>query len=200
MIIRQIAGPQKILYLTFDDGPRPSGTPEVLQLLEQKKVRGTFFLVAARAQAQPELVQSIIRQGHAIGNHSLDHRYGVFFQGTAAMKSWIQQAELVFDQMGLPPRVGFRPPNGILTPKVFQAVRELQMPLILWNTRFYDSLWTWTRAKAMKALATIEPGSIVLLHDVQRPANQATFLETLSLFIDEARRLGFEFEVLPAAP
>ncbi|MBX2994215.1 MAG: polysaccharide deacetylase family protein [Bdellovibrionaceae bacterium] len=198
-LIRRLPSPELVLHLTFDDGPASMGTRETLDLLRRHGVRATFFLVAEKARQNEGLVRAMVDEGHTLGNHSLDHRYGVFFRGTQAMKAWIEEAEQVFDAMGLPPRVGFRPPNGILTPKVFAAARELRKPLILWNLRFYDSLWPWTRAKAERALARLKPGSIVLLHDVQRPQNQKLFLETLEYFINESRRRGYRFEPLTLA-
>src|SRR4051812_37880365 len=89
--IREESQNSKTLYLTFDDGPNSDGTPEVLEILNQSCVQATFFLVARKAAARRQLVDEIRAQGHTIGNHSLDHRYGSFFSGKSKMLDWISR-------------------------------------------------------------------------------------------------------------
>lgn len=196
MIQRKVSGATKSLYLTFDDGPHPEDTFIVLDILDFYKVKATFFLVAEKALQYASITQEIQRRGHAIGNHSLDHRYGVFFRGKVALSEWVLQAEKIFQSLGVAPIVGFRPPVGIVTPELKTVLQELKMPLILWNTRFFDSLWRWTEAKALRALKNIQPGSIILLHDVQRAKNKASFQKTLKFFIARAQEQNWQFEKL----
>src|SRR5262249_31521864 len=72
-------GESRALYLTFDDGPFPPCTEEVLAVLAALEAKATFFLIAERAESHPSLVKRLLDEGHAIGNHSLDHRYQPFF-------------------------------------------------------------------------------------------------------------------------
>src|SRR6185503_6150463 len=119
--------------------PDPEGTPQVLQMLAQNGAHATFFLVADRAAQHPDLVATIREQGHAIGNHSLDHRYGVFFKGRQAMLSWVQKAEQTFAALGCT-TVGFRPPVGVRTPELYWALHKLGLPMVLWRRRFFDKV------------------------------------------------------------
>jgi peptidoglycan/xylan/chitin deacetylase (PgdA/CDA1 family) len=187
---------EKPLYLTFDDGPVSEGTPQVLDVLAEQGARATFFVVANRARQERGLLRRIVDEGHAVGNHSLDHGYRAFFSGTQKMKQWIQDSESALSDLLGKPTIGFRPPNGIQTPELHRALRELAMPLILWNVRYYDTLFTWTRARALRSVAGTAPGSIVLLHDRQKPAKLPLFLDALSAYSREIEKQGFVLKAL----
>lgn len=195
--IRRIepTGQEKFVYLTFDDGPDPSATPAVLDCLAELNAPATFFLVAEKLAWFPDLVRRICENGHAVGNHSLDHRYRVFFRSGHAMKEWIKEAEQEFRRHGLE-SVGFRPPAGIRTPPLHRALHALDLPLVMWSERFFDTRRVWSRARADHALQRLTPGAIILLHDRQRPERLGTFLDTLRHFIIQARAMGFEFRSL----
>lgn len=197
MLIRQIQqSNKKSIFLTFDDGPNPNFTPRVLEILKRHQIKATFFLIAKNAFAAKELTSEIVSLGHTVGNHSYDHTYQIFFKGSSAIKKWIMNAENIFSEMQINDLVGFRPPNGIITPKLLKALKDLNLPLVLWNIRYYDSLWKWTKKKAGASFNKIQSGSIVLLHDVQKSKNFPSFLDTLEYFIVEAHRLGYGFEPL----
>jgi peptidoglycan/xylan/chitin deacetylase (PgdA/CDA1 family) len=189
-------GPGKRIYLTFDDGPAAGDTERVLEVLSALNVQATFFLVSQRAQAFCALVRKILLGGHAIGNHSLDHHYGAYFQGRTRMLDWIRRSEDALIEITGGPSVGFRPPAGIRTPELHWALNKLGMPLILWSVRFYDSTWGWNTQRALRSLPRTKPGSIVLLHDAQKPGKLPLFLKTLQVYIHAAGELGFEFHRL----
>ncbi len=180
------------LFLTFYDVPAEL-TPEVLSVLQRYNVRATFFLVANTAAKAEKSVQDILKHGHSIGNHSLDHGYANFFRGKKALKNWITNSENILQKIIGKPTVGFRPPAGVMTPELGQALTELQMPLLHWQTRFYDTRFLWTENKARASLVRARPGDIILLHDRQKPKNRQTFLKTLEAYIVNAKEKGFEF-------
>ncbi len=191
--LRQIApspAEPKALYLTFDDGPDPATTPRTLDVLGAAGARATFFVVAQEAAKHPALLRRMRAEGHAVGNHSLDHRQGTFFRREATLRSWVHDAESRLNDLLGEPTVGFRSPNGIRTPPLERVLRELGLPLIHWNVRFYDSTWPWTEKKALASLATTRPGSIVLLHDRQQPKHAELYLKTLATYTGSARRGG----------
>jgi peptidoglycan/xylan/chitin deacetylase (PgdA/CDA1 family) len=194
--VRRLTPPRKTLYLTFDDGPDGQTTAAVLDLLKRHQARTTFFVVAERAQKEKALVARLLREGHTLGNHSLDHTYRPFFQSQARLRAWIETSESILQNLSGQPSVGFRPPAGVQTPPLRRALAELGEPLILWNTRFFDALWPWREARARASLARAHSGDIVLLHDRQRPAHQARFLKTLDVYLTEATRAGFAFAAL----
>jgi peptidoglycan/xylan/chitin deacetylase (PgdA/CDA1 family) len=196
--LRSVPGEKAALFLTFDDGPDPACTPRILDLLKIRGAKATFFLIAAKAQAHPELTRRIRNEGHAIGNHSFDHRYAAFFAGRGAMLQWIEVSDRVLRSMELDP-VGFRPPAGVRTPELHASLMELNMPLILWRKRFFDTAWPWTLGRALGSLRTAKAGDIVLLHDVQRPGRLDGFSTTLTSYIDEAHLRGWRFLALTSA-
>ena len=186
----------KPLYLTFDDGPDPDSTPEVLDALQERGMKATFFVVAEHARKTPALLARIVNEGHAIGNHSLDHTYRRLFRGKAALKGWVEDAEKILGDLIGKPTIGFRPPNGILTPELKRALNELQMPIVYWNVRFYDTLFAWTEKKALRSLDKTEAGSIVLLHDRQNQDKLPLFLRTFSVYSKHLQQAGFQCRAL----
>lgn len=184
------------IYLTFDDGPDDVATPIVLDLLRAAKCSATFFLIAEKAKQSPQLVRKILEDGHTIGNHSLDHRYAAFFQSQQSMLNWIDASTAVFESLTNASLVGFRPPAGIVNPKLVAALRARSLPLILWNKRFYDTAFDWTPAKAERAAKTLKAGSVVLLHDSADVSWIKNGSESLEVFLDTAKHRGLRFEAL----
>jgi len=184
------------MYLSFDDGPDPEATPAVLHALAEQGCTATFFLVAERAERAHGLVSRILEAGHAIGNHSLDHRWNVYFRGPRAMLRWIDEAERRLQDLSGRETVGFRSPAGVRTPHLHWSLRKLDIPLVHWDVRFFDRAFAWTESRARHGLAGAGPGSIVLLHDTHAPPHLDGFLRTLGLFLAEARRRGFRFAPL----
>ncbi len=194
--IHHSATEAKTLYLTFDDGPNSDSTPEVLEALEACHVPATFFVVARKAAAKRQLVDEIRARGHAIGNHSLDHRYASFFAGKSGMLDWIAQSETLLAETIGGPNVGFRPPAGVRTPELHWALRQLGLPLILWERRFFDTVLPWDEKRALRSLTASVSGEIILLHDAQPIKRLPGFLKTLSLYIKSAQADGYQFRAL----
>jgi peptidoglycan/xylan/chitin deacetylase (PgdA/CDA1 family) len=194
--VRRIATPGRELFLTFDDGPDPDGTPAVLDLLARYDARATFFVIARAAERHPELLRRIVAAGHGVGNHSLDHTWGAYFGSQRRLRDWIAASETALaDRIGRG-TVGFRSPAGVRTPPLASALARLELPLVHWSTRFYDTVRAWRPAPALASLARTRPGSIVLLHDRQRPAHLPTFLATLERYLETATAAGFRLAPL----
>lgn len=184
------------LHLTFDDGPDTHATPRVLDSLASAGAKATFFVIAERARNQRPLLERILREGHTIGNHSLDHSYGVFFKGRKALQGWIEDSERLLEDLTGKPTVGFRPPAGVRTPELAASLVSLSLPLILWNCRFYDTVFEWTIPRAAASLKSTTGGSIVLLHDRKPAAKLPLFLETLHDYMNSATTKGFTLDAL----
>ena len=192
--LRRLSG--KNIYLTFDDGPDPILTGAVLDLLKHAEAKATFFVVTARARENLPLIERMLREGHAVGNHSLDHGYRAFFSSEKKLSDWIEKSERELKQiLGRDP-VGFRPPAGVRTPPLARVLAQKKIPMVLWSDRFFDAVWGWKKAQAIKTLQRLRGGEILLLHDRQKPRHVNEFLETLSYFLKQARESGFQFEAL----
>ncbi len=179
------------IYLTFDDGPDPETTPQVLEILKNKNAKATFFVVTDKAKQHPGIISEMLSQGHAVGDHSLDHGYRHFFSKRSRLKKWIETSHQELEKLtGIKP-VGFRPPAGVWTPPLASVVKELQIPLIYWDVRFYDAIFQWTPKKVLKSLKRLKPGSVVLLHDKQPLKHRKVFLETLESYLESLTPLGY---------
>jgi peptidoglycan/xylan/chitin deacetylase (PgdA/CDA1 family) len=191
-IVRKLKD-SKSVYLTFDDGPELGRTELVLDLLKKYNAKATFFMVAEKAIQQKELVFRILNEGHAVGNHSLDHSYNNFFKPKKDLKEWILKSQEKFKELGIE-TIGFRPPAGVVTPPLVETCTELSIPLILWNQRFFDTRYTLSKDRALVRASGFKAGDIVLLHDsTDRLQTNLPGIETL--IVESKSR--FELEALP---
>ncbi len=184
------------VFLTFDDGPVPGITDDVLNVLAKHQVNATFFVVAEKAAEHRDIIEKTIRNGHSIGNHSLNHSFIPFFSGRKTMVEWISASEKILHDLTGAASVGWRSPAGIQTPPLHYALNKLKMPLIHWNIRYYDTVKTWTWKRAEQSLSKITAGSIVLLHDKQKKENKQIFLATLERFILALKERGLVLDCL----
>ncbi len=194
--IRKIPSKEKVLYLTFDDGPHESCTPKVLDLLSKHSVHATFFLVGEALQKNLSVGRSIVAQGHQVGNHSWDHKYLHFFRHKRYLMNWIGRARDFIEQSLQVQTIGFRSPLGIQTPDLRMALRNLHYPLVHWNRRFFDTQRGLPRTAILKSISRFRPGDILLLHDTHI-IYQESFLEGLELLLTSSKQAGFTFKVIP---
>ncbi len=159
------AGPR--IAFTFDDGPDPTWTPKVLDLLAQHGAKGTFFVVAQRAQTHPELIARIAREGHEIGCHTSSHAHAFHFWTAKRMARDLAQAQRILTELlGAPPRM-FRPPQGIRVPQLRSALDRLspQPRCVTWTARGFDSRPTTAARIEANLMPAVAAGSILTLHD-----------------------------------
>jgi peptidoglycan-N-acetylglucosamine deacetylase len=192
---RRVETKEPIVYLSFDDGPDPKITPALADLLKELGANASFFVIAKNAQSQKEIVRRLLNEGHAIGNHSLDHRYGIFFRPEKELKMWIEEAQTALSTLIGTRPIGFRSPAGVITPRLVSALKELSIPLIHWNKRFFDTNFTFTPARARRAAQSLSGGDIILLHD-GNCRNPATFLSSVTGLIRLGKDRGFQFRAL----
>lgn len=184
------------LYLTFDDGPDPVVTEKVLRILEKHKAKATFFVVVKNVLSHLNFVLEMKSLSHAVGNHSWDHCYWNYFLGRTKIKEWIVKGEDALNSILLEKNIGFRSPAGIRTPALHSALKDLELPLILWNIRFFDTQIQWTKNRALAVMDKLTSGDIILLHDRATRWPEAGFLDTLSVFVEKAQENGFNFKAL----
>ncbi len=194
--IRNIPSREKVLYLTFDDGPHESCTPKVLDLLLQHQVQATFFVVAEALQRNLSVGRSIVAHGHHVGNHSLDHKYHHFFLNDRFLMNWVGHARDFIEQSLQVQTIGFRSPFGIRTPFLGMALRELRCPLVHWNLRFFDTQRGLPRTAILNRIPQFRSGDILLLHDTHIKHNQS-FFDGLELLLSNAHQAGFSFKAIP---
>ncbi len=154
-----------IVALTFDDGPDPHFTPQILRLLRLAHAHATFFVIGRRIAAHPALARAIVAAGNEVGDHTLDH---VLLPPLpdAGIRRQIAGGLAAARRAGLPAARYFRPPHGFFDPRVSLAGARLGLRTIGWNAVVERELRERTPAQAAAVLAaSLRPGSIVLAHD-----------------------------------
>ncbi len=139
------------IALTFDDGPNPAWTPELLDVLEEYEIKATFFMLGSRARTQSALVKRIAAAGHLIGNHSWSHPNLAFTSGRQVWRELFQTKEMLENVSGRPVQF-FRPPFGARRPVVFRKARELGMTVVLWNAMTND--WSEPSTERISSVLT----------------------------------------------
>jgi peptidoglycan/xylan/chitin deacetylase (PgdA/CDA1 family) len=151
--------------LTFDDGPDPAATPQVLDMLAARGMRATFFCVGSKVERHPELARRAHAEGHRIENHSHSHSSRFAFFGPRAMRREIDRAqEAIAGIVGRRPRF-FRPPAGIRNPWLDPVLARLRLRLVTWTRRGFDTVSRDGTKVASRLVRQLRPGDILLLHD-----------------------------------
>ena len=192
-----ITGPQsrRTLYLTFDDGPDPAHTPPLLDLLAAHGVRATFFLIGDRVVANAALVQRIADEGHTLGNHSFSHPQ---FETLSLREQLleIERTDQLLSRFDGAPCHGFRPPRGVMPPRLLWHFARNGRPIHYWS---YDTLdYGRGPAAGLVELVRQRPprgGDILLMHD-----DGPVSLEMLAALIPEWKSQGFVLDALPPDP
>lgn len=188
--------------LTFDDGPDPALTPRVLDLLEARGVRATFFCIAEKAARHPELAREIVRRGHSVENHSNRHEHTFAFRMLGGLRRDLSTAQATITALtGRAPRF-FRPPMGFRNPLLDPVLHEMGIALVSWTRRGYDTNRGDPDEVTMLLARGLAAGDILLLHDGQSaltPDGQPVVLEVLPRLLDAIQRLGLKPVTLPQA-
>lgn len=180
---------RKTVALTFDDGPHPTFTPQVLSLLRKHDLTATFFVIGFSAADHPDLLRSIVDAGHRIGTHTWSHA-DLRHLTAAKVRPQIERAvEAVDTATGVRPTL-FRAPYGNWSPAVFQQCAELGQHSIAWNVDPHDWDNPGTHRIGAQVLAQIKPRSIILNHDGggDRSQTVAALREYLPRLLDAGYR------------
>ena len=151
------------LALTFDDGPHPTITPRLLDVLARYDARATFFLLGSRALRWPELVARIAEAGHTIASHGFAHRHD-WWRSATTLGEDLDQAEQVIGGLLPEPKL-FRPPFGILSPTWYLAARRRGYTCVLWNVASHDWKTTDANRVARRVIGRLGPGALVAMHE-----------------------------------
>ena len=186
---RSVDTDAKRIALTFDDGPHPHQTREILDVLAKYDVRATFFMVGENVVNYPDAAKAVAQAGHEIGNHTFSH-CRVSASKAEELEHEMERCEEVIEECcGCETRL-FRPPEGCITPFVESCAVEEDYSLILWSLDTRD--WEGRSAEAITraVLKEIRPGAIVLMHDyIGKNAHTA---EALRLLIPQLLQNGYE--------
>jgi peptidoglycan/xylan/chitin deacetylase (PgdA/CDA1 family) len=185
----EVSTREKILFLTFDDGPHPSLTPFVLEELKKYEAKATFFCLGANVERRPELYQQLIREGHAVGNHTYSHFDGWRTRNRTYYDDVLRAQRFVASRL-------FRPPHGHITPFQVRKLRSaFGLHVVMWSIMSGDFDPNTAPEQCYSNVAShAVPGSIVVLHDNDAAGTNLRYV--LPRLLSEFSAKGYRFLAL----
>lgn len=200
------------LAITFDDGPNPTITPKLLDLLARYNAQTTFFVVGRYVREYPDLVREISARGHLVGNHTQTHP-NLFFLGPTQIRDELRSCQDAIASASSATPVWFRPPFGFRNPWLAGVARELNLQVVMWTQlpgdwRASSTEWLIDRLQPIASRATgtgqhaTRTGDILCLHDGShrgQNADRTRTLAALEYWLPRWRDLGLEFATIEQA-
>ncbi|MEL6163813.1 MAG: polysaccharide deacetylase family protein [Cyanobacteria bacterium J06641_2] len=184
---------EKLIALTFDDGPWPGYTAQILEILKKNNVKATFFVVGNVLTRYPDLGKRIVTEGHTIGNHTWHHWYHYFNKQAAALEI-DRTADLIYKTTGTKTTL-FRPPGGILHNGLADYAKSKDYAVIMWSADSIDYALPPPSTLVARVVRQATPGGIVLLHDGGGPRKNT--VAALPSMIKNLRDKGYRFVTIP---
>jgi peptidoglycan/xylan/chitin deacetylase (PgdA/CDA1 family) len=191
----RISTQEKILFLTFDDGPIPEVTPQVLQLLKKYNAKATFFCIGENIKKHPEVFKMVLDDGHSIGNHTYNHLNG----WKTDSKKYLENVELCQSEIRNQKSETkfFRPPFGRIS---FSQISNLksQTSIVMWDVLSEDWKQNLSAEDCFeKVKRKAKPGSIIVFHDSLKAEKR--MLPALEKTLQYFSEKGFRFQALPSS-
>ncbi len=182
----------KAIALTFDDGPWPTTTTQILDILKKNNIKATFFWVGRYLQVYSELGKKVAAAGHAIGNHTWNHQY-IKYNEEGAAREIDRTTALIEEVTGIKTAI-FRPPGGILNNGLVAYAQKRNYTVVMWSADSLD--WrTATQSLMENVMKQANSGGIVLMHD--GGGNRSRTVEALPDIIAKFRKEGYTFVTVP---
>lgn len=178
---------EKVIYLTFDDGPVPGPTEYVLEVLNEFRAKATFFCIGDNIRKHPQIFEKVKQAGHAIGNHTFNH-----------LKGWSTDNQTYVDNVAqcqtyLPGNLLFRPPYGRIKPSQLKALKQYK--IVMWDVLAYDYQQNLDKTAALSGIIKATgPGSIIVFHDSLKA--ERNLHQLLPKYLTELKAQGYAFKGL----
>ena len=184
----------KDLYLTFDDGPTPEITNWTLGLLKDYNAKATFFCIGANIEKHPDIFQNIIKDGHAIGNHTQNHVKG-WKTKTKTYIAEVLEAEKQIELQQFKSSLLFRPPYGQIKPKQGKKLMALDYKIIMWDVLSFDWQKEISEDDCLNnVISKSKEGSIIVFHDSVKASKNMMY--ALPKVLEYFSKAGFQFKSL----
>lgn len=188
----------KIVALTFDDGPNGLYTSQLLDILSRHEVHVTFFVVGINVNKYPDIVRRMVTEGHAVGNHTCTNPPGIEITGWS-YKELDAGQRAIYNAIGRNP-VLFRPPFGKKTPWMLTQVRRHGMTTITWSVSVNDAHAASAQVVADRIMQRTHPGSIIVLHDgdeMRYERDRTVLLDAVPQIVERLKAEGYTFVTVP---
>jgi len=183
---------EKVIYLSFDDGPDPEATPFVLTNLKKYNAKATFFCIGNNVLKHPNIYESILKEGHRVGNHTYDHLNGWKTENNIYINN-------IKDAMNIIDSTLFRPPYGRITKsqiKILKQTDSLPNQIIMWDVLSGDfDIQIDGEICARNVINNTVPGSIIVFHDSQKAWDRMSI--ALPKVLEHFSNLGYRMELIP---
>ena len=195
--LRKLPNPKdKEIALTFDDGPDPLYTPRVLDVLHKNGVKASFFVIAKKAQQNPELIKRMLEEGHEIGLHSYEHN-NAWLAAPGYVKHDFAKSAAILRDLGVECHY-YRPPWGYVNLETLKQVQTAGYQLVMWNVMAQDWKRNQTSREIVKRLLErVNSGSIICLHDGGgAPGAPRRTIDALESALPLFQKIGYRFVLL----
>jgi peptidoglycan/xylan/chitin deacetylase (PgdA/CDA1 family) len=157
----------KAIALTFDDGPHPQYTPELLAVLDRYNIKASFFWLGVWVNRNPAIAKTICDRGHWIGLHSYDHRNFPMLSPTELQQSLEKTQAAIYNACNLQPSQvrDVRPPNGFFTPEILKLLHQWNYRPVMWSVVPEDWVRPGVATVVQRVLQQVQNGSLIVLHD-----------------------------------
>ncbi|MGG1660545.1 polysaccharide deacetylase family protein [Brevibacillus sp. NRS-1366] len=191
-IVWEVPTDSKVIALTFDDGPDPTYTPQIAQLLKQYNAKATFFVVGSRVNKFPEIARQLSKDQHELANHTYSHPDMRKISSAKLKEEIIKTQEAIFQSTGVNPEL-FRPPGGYYSESVVDIARQAGELVIMWSWHQDTRDWSDPGVKKIvnKVLNNARNGDIVLFHDYG--GNRKQTIQALKQILPQLQKRGYQF-------
>ncbi|KJK42821.1 polysaccharide deacetylase [Lentzea aerocolonigenes] len=194
-LVDRVETNEKVVALTFDDGPDPAGAQQVLDTLNEEQIKATFFLMGRDLASHPELGRKIAEAGHEIGNHTYNHKRMVGVLPSTVAKE-IEDTDARIKATGYSGEIHFRPPNGKKLFALPHYLSEHHRKTIMWDVEPDSEGTPPAQQIEQDVLSQTKPGSIILLHPMYASRDQTR--QALKPIIHKLKERGFRFVTVSA--
>lgn len=179
---------QMVLAMTFDDGPHPTNTPRLLDILKQRNIKATFFLIGRSAKTHPQIVRRIIEEGHEIGNHTWSHASLTSRSDEQIRKELQMTEDALVAAAGYRPHI-IRPPYGAINARIKQLMfSDFGYATIMWSVDPQDWRRPGVSVVTSRLVNGAHKGAILLAHDIHAPT-----IEAMPATLDQLLTKGYQF-------
>ncbi len=195
-VVHRVPTTEKVVALTYDDGPHPVFTPQILDILDKYHVKATFFMIGSQMERYPEVVEEVLKRGHIITNHTYTHPRNIEADTAPQIIRELELCEQVIERMTGRRAYLFRPPRGSVDSTVFAIAQEEGYQTILWTVCADHHDTPTPELMAERVVKLIKPGGIILAHDGTFPSRWKD-VQATSLIIESLMKQGYQFLTLP---
>ena len=190
--INRVHTDEKVVALTYDDGPQEPYTRELLDVLDRQHVKATFFMIGKNIKKHMELAKEVHRRGHQLGNHTYSHMRMVYVK-PSKVRGELEDTNDLLKEIGVTDEIMFRPPFGLKFITLPMVLKSMKMKCIMWDVETKDWAIIPSDEVVEYAVNHTKNGSIILMHDADAGPDVARSTDRI---IEKLKAMGFQFKTV----